>query len=82
MAKMQEPCLCLFKGIGVTPIVVSTAALCMGVNIPDVCYIIIRGAARSILDLYQEAGRAGRDRLQSHLIVIYHGQLIRPVNKR
>ena len=64
------------------PIVVSTAALCTGVNIPDVCYIIIRGAARSILDLYQEAGRAGRDSLQSHLIVIYHGQLIRPVNKR
>ena len=54
----------------------------MGVNIPDVRYIIIRGAAHSILDLYQEAGRAGRDSLKSYLIVIYHGQLIRPVNKR
>lgn len=82
MANMQEPCLCLFKGIRVTQVVVSTTALCMGVNIPDVCYTIIRGAVRSILDLYQEAGRAGRDSLQSHLIVIYHGQLIRPVNKR
>ena len=82
MANMQEPCLWLFKGIGVTRIVVSTTALCMGVNIPDVRYIIIRGAAHSILDLYQEAGRAGRDSLKSYLIVIYHGQLIRPVNKR
>lgn len=76
---MQEPCLCLFTGIGVTRIVVSTTALCMGVNIPDVCYIIIWEAARGILDLYQEAGR---DSLQSHLIVIYHGQLIRSVHKR
>ena len=79
MANMQEPCLCLFTGIGVTRIVVSTTALCMGVNIPDVCYIIIWEAARGILDLYQEAGR---DSLQSHLIVIYHGQLIRSVHKR
>ena len=76
---MQEPCLCLFTGIGVTRIVVSTTALCMGVNIPDVCYIIIWEAARGILDLYQEAGR---DSLQSHLIVIYQGQLIHSVNKR
>lgn len=67
-----------FKGNGVKRIVVSTTALCMGVNFPDIRYIVIWGAARSILDLHQEAGRAGRDGLQSHVIIVYHGQQIGP----
>ena len=50
----------------------------MGVNFPDIRYIVIWGAARSILDLHQEAGRAGRDGLQSHVIIVYHGQQIGP----
>ena len=50
----------------------------MGVNFPDIRNIIIWGAARSILDLHQEAGRAGRDGFQSHVIVLYHGQQIGP----
>ena len=50
----------------------------MGVNFPEIRYIIIWGAARSILDLHQEAGRAGRDGLVSHVIVLYHGQQIGP----
>ena len=52
-----------------------TTALCMGVNFPDIRYIIIWGAARTILDLHQEAGRDG---LLSHVIVLYHGQQIGP----
>jgi len=66
------------KENGLKRIVVSTTALCMGVNFPDIRYIVIWGAARSILDLHQEAGRAGRDGLQSHVIVIYHGQQVGP----
>lgn len=66
------------KGNGPKRIVVSTTALCMGVNFPDIRYVMIWGAARSILDLHQEAGRAGRDGLQSHVIVLYHGQQIGP----
>jgi len=50
----------------------------MGVNFPDIRHIIIWGAACSILDLHQEAGRAGRDGLQSHVILLYHGQQIGP----
>ena len=50
----------------------------MGVNFPDIRYVIIWGAARSILDLHQEAGRSGRDRVLSHIIVLYHGQQIGP----
>ena len=46
----------------------------MGVNFPDVRYIVDWGPARSILDQHQEAGRAARDEKKSHVIVIYHGQ--------
>ena len=42
-------------------VVVATTALCMGVNFPDIRYIITWGAARSLLDFHQEAGRARRD---------------------
>lgn len=46
----------------------------MGVNFPDVCYIVNWGPARSILDQHQEAGRARRDGKKCHVIIIYHGQ--------
>ena len=48
----------------------------MGVNFPDVRYIVNWGPARSIFEQHQEAGRAGRDDTQSHVIVIFHGQQI------
>ena len=46
----------------------------MGVNFPDVRYIVNWGPARSLLDQHQEAARAGRDGKKSHVIVIYHEQ--------
>ena len=55
-----------------------TGALCMEVNVPDIPNIIIWEAACSILELHQEAGRAGRDGLLSHVIVLYYGQQIGP----
>jgi len=48
----------------------------MGVNFPDVRYIINWGPARSILDQHQETGRAGRDGKKSHVVVIFHGQQV------
>ena len=63
-----------FKSDTVKCVLVSTTALCMGVNFPDVRYIVNWGPARSILDQHQEAGRAGRDGKKSHVIIIYHGQ--------
>ena len=53
----------------------------MGVNFPDIRYIITWGAARSLLDFHQEAGLAGRDGVQSHIVVLYHGQQIGPCEK-
>lgn len=67
-----------FKGNGTIRVVIATTALCMGVNFPDVRYIINWGPARTILDQHQQAGRAGRDGLTSHIIVLYHGQQAGP----
>lgn len=62
-------------------VVVATTALCMGVNFPDIRYIITWGAARSLLDFHQEVGSAGRDGVQSHVVVLYHGQQVGPCEK-
>ena len=74
----KDRILASLKGNGLKRIVVCTTALGMGGNFPDIRHIIIWGAACSILDLHQEAGRAGRNGLQSHVIVLYHGQQIGP----
>ncbi|CAB3979811.1 Hypothetical predicted protein [Paramuricea clavata] len=55
-------------------VVVASSALSMGVNFPSITYIINFGPARNILEQHQEIGRAGRDELQSHARIIYHGQ--------
>ena len=66
------------KNGSIKRVVVATTALCMGVNFPDIRFIITWGAARSLLDFHQEAGRAGRDGILSHIVILYHGQQIGP----
>ena len=63
-----------FKGDGKVRVVVASTALSMGVNFPDIRYVVNWGPARSLLDQHQEAGRAGRDGKPSHVLIIYHGQ--------
>lgn len=63
-----------FKEQGKVRVVVASTALSMGVNFPDIRYIVNWGPARNLLDQHQEAGRAGRDGLPSHVLVIYYGQ--------
>lgn len=55
-------------------IVLATSALGMGVNFPDVRYIIHLGPATSIVDHVQQSGRAGRDGKQAYNVVITTGQ--------
>ncbi|XP_068734521.1 probable ATP-dependent DNA helicase RecS [Montipora capricornis] len=55
-------------------IVLATSALGMGVNFPDVRYVIHLGPARSIVDHVQQSGRAGRDGKQAYNVVITTGQ--------
>ena len=45
----------------------------MGVNFPNIRYIINWGPPRTLLDFHQEAGRAGRDGESSHVTIVYHG---------
>ena len=72
----KDRVLAQFKTSGVKRILIAKTALCMGVNFPDVRYIVNWGPARSILDQHQEAGRAGGDGKKSHVIIIYHGQQV------
>ncbi len=61
---------------GIKRVIIATTALCMGVNFPDIQYVISWGAARLLRDFHQEASRAGRDGQLSHVIALYHGQQI------
>ena len=53
----------------------------MGVNFLDLRYVINWGPARTILDLHQQAGRAGRDGNLAHILVIYHGEQVAQCEK-
>ena len=78
----KERLVASFKENGVKRIVVATSALSVGINLPDICYVVNWGPARTILDQLQEAGRAGRDGLQSHIVVFYYGQQLGPCEKQ
>ena len=74
LKEYKERLLASFKGDGVKRIAIATTALSMGVNFPNVRYIVLFGPARSLLDFHQQAGRAGRDGQPSDVIVYYYGQ--------
>lgn len=59
---------------GYVRVVIATSALSMGVNFPDVKYVVHYGPARSLVDHIQEAGRAGRNGEKADDITIYYGQ--------
>jgi superfamily II DNA helicase RecQ len=61
------------KQDGIQRIIVASSALSMGVDFPNIRYVINWGPARSLIEQHQEAGRAGRDGAQSHIVICYHG---------
>ena len=69
------------KTTGSKKIVIATSALSMGVNIPDIRYIVMYGPPRDMLDIHRKAGRAGRDGFSSHIIIYYHGQQVSHVDE-
>jgi len=52
-------------------VMIATEAFGCGIDVPDVRHVIIAGGSRSILDLWQQGGRAGRDGKRALVTVLF-----------